>query len=259
LEPILKETHGVIVYQEQVMQCASELANFSLGDADILRRAMGKKKASEMARQKDKFIKGCLSNKIPIRKAEQIFDLMAKFAEYGFNKSHSAAYAFISYQTAYRKTHFPVEYMASLLTHEMGNTDKVTAYMSDCREAGIKVLPPDINESYTGFSVVGESEIRFGLAAVKNVGVAAMESILEVRKERGRFQSYVDFCERIDSRKVNRRVVEGLIRCGAFDSLAIGRSQAMAILDHLGKSVHWRAAPSGGTAKAAAMLADLLA
>ncbi|MBI2083652.1 MAG: DNA polymerase III subunit alpha [Deltaproteobacteria bacterium] len=231
LEPILKETYGVIVYQEQVMQCASLLGNFSLGDADILRRAMGKKKQEEMAQQKDKFIQGSLKNKIQTKKAEKIFDLMAKFAEYGFNKSHSAAYAFISYQTAYLKTHFPVEYMASLLTHEMGNTDKVTIYLAECRDMGISILPPDINESFTDFSVVGEKEIRFGLAAVKNVGEAAIESILEARKREGRFRSFIHFCEGVDLRKVNRRVIEGLIKCGAFDSIGIRRSQAMTVLD----------------------------
>jgi len=233
LESILRETHGVIVYQEQVMQIASAIANFSLGDADILRRAMGKKKPAEMAEQKDKFLKGCLANKIAEKKADKIFDLMAKFAEYGFNKSHSAAYAFISYQTAYLKTHFPVEFMASLLTHEMGNTDKVMAYISHCREIGISILPPDINQSFTDFSVVGESQIRFGLAAVKNVGVVAIESILEVREEKEGFASLIDFCESVDLRKVNRRVIEGLICCGAFDSLGVRRAQAMAGLTEL--------------------------
>jgi DNA polymerase-3 subunit alpha len=231
LEPILKETYGVIVYQEQVMQIASALANFSLGDADILRRAMGKKKPEEMAEQRDKFLKGCAENGIPVKKAEKIFDLMAKFAEYGFNKSHSAAYAFISYQTAYLKTHFPVEYMASLLTHEMGNTDKVMLYIQDCREHGISVLPPDINESFSGFTVVGESEIRFGLAAVKNVGLAAIESVLEARRRLGGFRSLRHFCEEIDPRRVNRRVLESLIKCGAFDATGIARAHAAHLLD----------------------------
>jgi DNA polymerase-3 subunit alpha len=231
LEPILDETYGVIVYQEQVMQIASVLADFSLGDADLLRRAMGKKKPEEMAEQKDKFIKGSLNKKIPQKKAEKIFDLMAKFAEYGFNKSHSAAYAYISYQTAYLKTHFTVEYMASLLTHEMGNTDKVMNYIYDCRQHGVAILPPDINESFSGFSVVGEKEIRFGLAAVKNVGEAAIESIVETRKQIGAFKSFPHFCEEIDHRKVNRRVLESLIKCGAFDSTGTKRSEAFSMLD----------------------------
>ncbi len=235
LESILKETHGVIVYQEQVMQIASALANFSLGDADILRRAMGKKKPEEMAEQRDKFLAGCSKNRIPAKKAEKIFDQMAKFAEYGFNKSHSAAYAFIAYQTAYLKTHFPVEMLASLLTHEMGNTDKVMVLIHDCREHGISVLPPDINESFSGFSVVDGSaksgEIRFGLAAVKNVGEAAIESIVEVRKRLGRFESFFHFCEEVDGRRVNRRVVESLVKCGAFDSLGMGRAETFARIE----------------------------
>ncbi|MBI4197080.1 MAG: DNA polymerase III subunit alpha [Deltaproteobacteria bacterium] len=231
LEPVLSETYGVIVYQEQVMQAASRLASFSLGDADLLRRAMGKKKPAEMAQQKDKFVKGGVTNGFTAKKMEKIFNLMAKFAEYGFNKSHSAAYALISYQTAYFKTHYLVEYMAAVLTHEMGNTDKIMLYIADCREQGISILPPDINESFTYFSVVGPREIRFGLAAVKNVGTAAVEAMLEARKKEGRFNSFDHFCESVDLRRVNRRVFEGLIKAGAFDSLAIKRAQAMALLD----------------------------
>lgn len=231
LETILQETYGVIVYQEQVMQIASMLASFSLGDADLLRRAMGKKKPEEMAQQKDKFMSGCEKNKIPVKKAGKIFDLMAKFAEYGFNKSHSAAYAFISYQTAFLKTHYPVEYMASLLTHEMGNTDKVLTYIQDSRDHGLQILPPDINESFSGFSVVGDQQIRFGLAAVKNVGEAAIESIIDVRKKNGAFRSFRHFCEEIDLRKVNKRVIESLIKCGAFDSMKVSRPQSFSLLD----------------------------
>lgn len=231
LESILRETYGVIVYQEQVMQIASALADFTLGDADLLRRAMGKKKPEEMATQREKFLKGCEKKKIPLKKSEKIFDLMAKFAEYGFNKSHSAAYALISYQTAYLKTHFTVEYMASLLTHEMGNTDKVVAYIYDARQHGISVLPPDINESFSGFSVVSRTEIRFGLAAVKNVGEAAIDSIIEARRSVGTFKTFEHFAEAIDLRKVNRRVLESLIKCGAFDSLGVGRATALARID----------------------------
>ncbi len=230
LEPILRDTYGVIVYQEQVMQIASLLANFSLGDADLLRRAMGKKDLKEMAQQKDSFLKGAEANRVAVAKAEKIFDLMAKFAEYGFNKSHSAAYALISYQTAFLKTHYTVEFLASLLTHEVQNTDKVMIFINDCREHKIEILPPDINQSFVGFSVVGESQIRFGLAAVKNVGEAAIEAILEARKERP-FDSFVEFCERVDARKVNRRVIESLIKCGAFDATGIHRAQAFTILD----------------------------
>ena len=231
LEPLLNETYGVIVYQEQVMQIASALADFTLGDADLLRRAMGKKKPEEMATQREKFLKGAENKKVPARKAAKIFDLMAKFAEYGFNKSHSAAYALITYQTAYLKAHYPVEYMASLLTHEMSNSDKVIAYIQDCREHGIAILPPDINQSFSGFSVVGEKEIRFGLAAVKNVGEAAIESMIEARKRVGEFKSLRHFCEEIDLRKVNRRVLESLIKCGALDSLKVSRTQAFHRLD----------------------------
>ncbi len=231
LEPILKDTYGVIVYQEQVMQIASALAGFSLGDADLLRRAMGKKKPEEMAKQREKFLMGAQSNKIPQKKAEKIFDLMAKFAEYGFNKSHSAAYALVSYQTAYLKAHYTAEYMASLLTHEMGDTDKILQYISDLDNHDVSVLPPDVNESYRYFSVLTDKEIRFGLAAVKNVGEAAIEAIIEARKKVGKFESYFHFCEEIDTRRINRKVLEFLIKCGAFDNLGIRRSQAFELMD----------------------------
>jgi DNA polymerase-3 subunit alpha len=231
LESILKDTYGVIVYQEQVMQIASALAGFSLGEADLLRRAMGKKKPEEMAQQRERFVEGALKNKVPKKKAEKIFDLMAKFAEYGFNKSHSAAYALISYQTAYLKTHYTSEYMASLLTHEMGDTDKILVYINDLQSHGISVLPPDVNESFRHFSVLSEKEMRFGLAAVKNVGEAAIESIIEARNRVGRFESFFHFCEEIDQRRVNRKVIESLIKCGAFDNLGIRRSQAFTVLD----------------------------
>lgn len=231
LEPILKDTYGVILYQEQVMQIASVMASYSLGEADLLRRAMGKKKPEEMAKQKERFVDGSLKNKIPLKKAEKIFDLMSKFAEYGFNKSHSAAYALVSYQTAYLKTHFTAEYMASLLTLEMGDTDKILVYINDLKNHQISVLPPDVNESFRYFSVLNDKEIRFGLAAVKNVGETAIDSIIEVRKKDGRFESFFNFCERVDLRRVNRKVIESLIKCGAFDYSKILRSQAMHILD----------------------------
>ena len=230
LEEILKGTYGVILYQEQVMRIASTLAGFSLGDADLLRRAMGKKKPEEMAKQQKKFIDGAAEKDIATAKAEEVFDLMAHFAGYGFNKSHSAAYAMITYQTAYLKAHYPVEFLAALLTSEAENTDKVVKYIAECRDMSIPVLPPDVNHSDRHFSVV-EGGIRFGLAAVKNVGEAAIESILATREGRGPFASLADFCKQVDLRKVNRRVIEGLIKCGAFDSRGAYRSQLMESLD----------------------------
>ncbi|HLO24950.1 MAG TPA: DNA polymerase III subunit alpha, partial [Geobacteraceae bacterium] len=229
LEPILKDTYGVIVYQEQVMQIARSLAGYSLGGADLLRRAMGKKDPAAMAKEKDKFLDGAKGLGVNLKKAEAIFDLMAKFAEYGFNKSHSAAYALVAYQTAYLKSHYPVEFMAALLTEDMGNTDKIVKNISDCRDMEIEVLPPDINSSGLSFRVFGNS-IRFGLGAVKNVGEGAIEAIIDAR-EKGPFPNIFDFCERVDLRRVNRRVVESLVKCGAFDSTGARRSQLMAALD----------------------------
>lgn len=231
LAPILKDTYGVILYQEQVMQIASLLASFTMGDADILRRAMGKKKPKEMAKQKKKFLEGCKPNKIPPTKAEQIFDLMAEFAGYGFNKSHSAAYALVSYRTAYLKTHYLTEFMAALLTTEMGNTDKVLDYMNDCKNHVMEVLPPDVNQSEVNFTVVGDKKIRFGLAAVKNVGEAAIEAIVKSKKEKGPYSNLVEFCERVDIRKANKRVLESLVKCGAMDSLNPNRSELFSSLD----------------------------
>jgi DNA polymerase-3 subunit alpha len=226
----LKDTQGVIVYQEQVMQIAQRLAGYSMGDADILRRAMGKKDPEEMAKQRERFVQGARKNKIDAKKAGEIFDQMETFARYGFNKSHSAAYALISYQTAYLKAHYPVEFMAALMSSEMGNTDKVIKNLAECREKGIVVLPPDINESRADFTVVGD-KIRFGLAAVKNVGGKAVEFILASREREGSLQSLFDFCRRVDLGAVNRRVVESLIKCGAFDSTGISRARMMAALD----------------------------
>ncbi|HNS53157.1 MAG TPA: DNA polymerase III subunit alpha, partial [Syntrophales bacterium] len=226
LEPILKETYGVILYQEQVMQIASALANYTMGEADTFRKAMSKKNSAEMEKEKPKFLAGALKNRIPEAKAKKIFDQMETFAGYGFNKSHSAAYAMISYQTAYLKTHYPVEFMAALLTSEKGNRDKVIKHISVCKEMGIPVLPPDINQSALDFSVDG-GNIRFGLAAVKNVGESAIESIIDSRNKEGPFKSFLDFCSRVDLRKINKRVVESLIKCGAFDSLRYGRRRLM--------------------------------
>jgi len=229
LKEILKDTYGVIVYQEQVMRIASSLAHFSLEDADVLRRAMSKKDPKEMEMQKEKFLLGSKRNRINPTKAEKIFDLMAKFAEYGFNKSHSAAYALIAYQTAYLKAHYPLEFMAALLTSEVQNADKILKYIAECREMGIEILPPEINESDKNFTVV-ENKIRFGLAAVKNVGDAAIDAIFMERNDKGKFKSLFDFCHRVDLRKVNRRVTESLVKCGAFDFSKAHRSQMLTIL-----------------------------
>ena len=222
LEPILKDTYGVIVYQEQVMQISRTLAGYSLGCADLLRRAMGKKDPAVMAKEKEPFLDGARAQGIDPKKAEAIFDLMAKFAEYGFNKSHSAAYALIAYQTAYLKAHYPVEFMAALLTCDMDNTDKVIKSISDCREQGIEVLPPDVNKSGHSFTVVGNS-MRFGLGAVKGIGSGAVEAILEARGNEP-FKDLYDFCERVDMRRSNKKVQEALIKCGAFDSTGAARS-----------------------------------
>lgn len=230
IEPVLKETYGVIVYQEQVMKISNILAGYSLGDADLLRRAMGKKIPEAMEKERDKFMAGAAKNGVPEDKARYIFDLMAKFAGYGFNKSHSAAYALIAYQTAYLKAHYPAQFLAALLSCDVENTDKVVKYINECRQEKIDVLPPDINESYSDFTVI-DNHIRFGLAAVKNVGGAALDSILAERKEGGAFSSLSEFCGRIDSAKVNRKVIESLIKAGAFDSLGGYRAQFMTILD----------------------------
>jgi DNA polymerase-3 subunit alpha len=218
LKDILEETYGVILYQEQVMQIANRLASFSLGEADLLRRAMGKKKKEEMAAQRAKFLAGCEKNKIAEKKAVRIFDLMEEFAGYGFNKSHSCAYALLAYQTAYLKTHYPVEFMAALLTSEAGNTEKAVKYINEARGMGISILPPDVNESDLYFTPVGDS-IRFGLAAIKNVGENTAKAIRESRVSQGEFKSLYKFCERIEPRCLNKRVFESLIKSGAMDSL----------------------------------------
>lgn len=229
LEPILKETYGVILYQEQVMKIAAVLANYTMAEADGLRKAMGKKIVEIMAQQRERFVSGAETNGVEAEKAAYIFDLIEKFGGYGFNKSHSAAYALIAFQTAYLKAHFPVEFMAALLTSEMHSSDNVVKYIAECRSHDILVLPPDINESGKEFAARG-SQIRFGLVAVKNAGEGAIDSILEVRKDGG-FTSLFDFCERVDLRKVNKRVIESLIKCGAFDSTGANRCQMMAVLE----------------------------
>ena len=229
LKEMLEDTWGVIVYQEQVMQIANRLAGYSLGEADVLRRAMGKKKPEEMAQQRDRFVEGAVQRGYPPKKVEKIFDLLAKFAEYGFPKAHSAAYALLAYQTAYLKTHYPVEFMAAMLTSVTGSTDDVVKYINECREMGIRVEPPDINVSTANFTPHG-SAIRFGLAAVKNVGHNAIESIVAGRKEKGRYNSIYEFCEKVDLHLLNKRVLESLVKSGAMDSLG-RRAQLMAVLD----------------------------
>jgi len=229
LEPILKETFGVVLYQEQVMQIVQVLAGFSLGQADLLRRAMGKKKAAILMAQKENFLKGCAGNGIDSDLANKIFDLLTHFADYGFNKSHSAAYAWVAWQTAYLKANYPEEFMAAMLTSVMDAADKVSFYIEQCRHMGIAVLPPDINASSVNFSVDGDA-IRFGLAAVRNVGEAALKDLEKERDNDGPFTSLMDFCSRIDMRSINKRVVESLIKCGAFDSLGAKRSQLLDVL-----------------------------
>jgi DNA polymerase III subunit alpha len=230
LKDILEETYGVILYQEQVMQIANRLASFSLGEADILRRAMGKKKKEEMAAQRAKFMTGCAGNKIAEKKADGIFNLMEEFAGYGFNKSHSCAYALLAYQTAYLKTHYPVEFMAALLTSETGNADKAVKYINEARGMSISILPPDVNESDLYFTPVSEA-IRFGLAAIKNVGENTAKAICDARASQGRFKSLYDFCERIEPRFLNKRVFESLIKSGAMDSMGARESMAASVDD----------------------------
>ncbi len=230
LEPILRDTYGVMIYQEQIMQVASTMAGFSLGQADILRRAVGKKKKEILDEQREAFVEGCLRQGHSRKLAEELYELILKFANYGFNRAHSAAYGLIAYQTAYLKTHFPPEYMAALLTSITASTEKVAEYVEDCRRMGLRILPPDVNESVASFTVV-DGGIRFGLAAVKNAGRPAIESIVRARQAGGPFASLQDFCERVDTRLLNRRAIESLIKAGAFDTLGARRSQLMAALD----------------------------
>jgi len=232
LEEVLKETYGIIVYQEQVMKIANVLASFSLGKADILRRAMGKKIPEVMEEQREAFVKGCKENSISEAKANKIFDLIAEFAGYGFNKSHSAAYSMISFQTAFLKAHYPIEYMTSLLTSEMGNTDKLVVYINECKKMGIEILHPDIQKSSFKFKIEGAG-IRFGLGAVKNVGENAVISIINAREKEGEFVSLDDVCNKVDLRLVNRKVIESLIKCGAFDSFKATRAQLMSDVDRV--------------------------
>ena len=229
LADTLEETYGVMVYQEQVMQAARTLAGFSLGQADIMRRAMGKKKPAEMAKQGELFREGCVANGVPAQQADSIFDTIEKFAGYGFNKSHSAAYGLISYQTAWLKRHYPVEFMAALLSSDRDNTDKVVRLISEARSMGITVRPPSVNASSHDFTV-DQGAVRFGLGAVKGVGGGAVESILAARVD-GAFDGLLDFCDRVDTRRVNRRVLEALVKCGAFDEFDKPRLGIFSALD----------------------------
>ncbi len=231
LEPILKPTNGVIVYQEQVMQIARDMAGYTLGDADLLRRAMGKKKADEMARQRQTFVSGAVNLQVPAETAGYIFDLMEKFAGYGFNKSHSAAYALVSYQTAWLKAHYPADFMAAVLSADLDNTDKIVVLVEECRQMKLTLLPPDINRSLYRFSVPKGTTLRYGLGAIKGVGESAIVDLISERERGGDYADLYDFCQRVDLRKVNRRVLEALIRAGAFDGTGVHRAQLMALLD----------------------------
>ena len=263
LKDILEESFGVIVYQEQVMQISSRLAGYSLGEADLLRRAMGKKKAEEMAKQRERFLEGAKAKgHHQQRKVEKIFDQMAKFAGYGFNKSHSAAYAYLAFVIAYLKTHYPLEFMSALLTSETGNTAKVVKYINECREMGIRVLPPDVNSSEFTFTPVttGDKQgIRFGLGAIKNVGPNAVESIANARTGGGSFGSLYDFCERVDLGLVNRRLIESFIKAGAMDTLGGTRAQFFAGLDNAMEdgARAWRDRANGQSGLFATLMAEM--
>jgi DNA polymerase-3 subunit alpha len=227
-EPILKETYGIAVYQEQVMQIAQVVAGYSLGGADLLRRAMGKKKVEEMDAQRKTFVEGATKNNMTERQAMELFDLLEKFAGYGFNKSHAAAYALVAYQTAYLKTHYPAAFLASTMSADMNNTDSVRIFYEDCAPNQVEILSPDVNQSEYKFTPISKNQVLYGLGAVKGTGQAAIEVILQARRKEGPFKDLFDFCNRLDLRKVNRRVVESLIRAGAFDKLSPSRNALLA-------------------------------
>jgi DNA polymerase-3 subunit alpha len=254
LEPILKETYGVIVYQEQVMRIASEVAGFTLARADLMRRAMGKKDKALMAEMKKEFLEGAVGKGIVGKTAAAIFELIEKFASYGFNKSHSVAYSVIAYQTGYLKAHYPAEFMAATLSSEMGNTDRVVKFIDDCRRTEINVLPPDVNESLSDFRVVPEG-IRFGLCAIKNVGQGAIESVITARTKSGRFENMFDFCRRVDLRLVNKKCLESLVQAGAFDSMEKNRAL---FLENLERAVSFGQAAQNHAAPGQATLFDSL-
>jgi DNA polymerase-3 subunit alpha len=232
IEPILQETYGVIIYQEQVMQIAQVLSGFSLGEADLLRRAMGKKIKKEMAAQKSRFVDGAVGNGVDRGRAEYIFELVAKFAGYGFNKSHAAAYALIAYQTAYLKANYPTEFIAASMTLDMGNADKLNGFAQEARRLGLRIEPPSVNHSEVGF-IPSEGAIRYSLAALKNVGRHAVEHLVQEREERGAFGDVSDFARRINPRLVNKRALETLAAAGALDELGLDRATAFANVDRL--------------------------
>ncbi|WP_425448390.1 DNA polymerase III subunit alpha [Dethiothermospora halolimnae] len=244
LEPILDVTYGCIVYQEQVMKIFRDIGGFSMGRSDLVRRAMSKKKMDVMEKERQHFIYGkkdddgnveivgAMDNGVSEDIANQIYDQMISFGKYAFNKSHSAAYALVAYQTAYLKYYYPVEFMAALITSVMGNTNSVSLYIQECKRLGIDILPPDVNEGYSKFTV-SDGKIRYGLAAVKNVGTSAIESIVKAREEKGKFKSFMDFCEKVDSTALNKRTVESLIKSGAFDSLGVYRSQLISVYERI--------------------------
>jgi DNA polymerase-3 subunit alpha len=233
LEPISRETYGILIYQEQVMQAAQLLAGYTLGGADLLRRAMGKKKVEEMQKQRESFVKGCAAtNKIPAAKANQIFDLLEKFAGYGFNKSHAAAYAIVAYQTAYLKANYPVEFFCAMMTNDMAATEKLAEYIAEAREFEIEVMGPDVNESGVYFAPAREGKaIRFGLAAIKGVGEAAVEAILKARNGHGKFKTLVELCEQVDGRSLGRKTLEALIKTGACDCFNQTRATLFSQID----------------------------
>ncbi len=247
LEPILKPTYGIILYQEQVMQIAQVLAGYTLGGADLLRRAMGKKKPEEMARQREIFMAGATGRGVDADTATYIFDLMEKFAGYGFNKSHSAAYALVSYQTAWLKAHYPAPFMAAVLSADMDHTDKVVGLIEECRAMGLEVLPPDANHCDYVFTAAAEDRIRYGLGAIKGVGEGAVESVMAERRAHGPFTDLFDFCRRVDTRRLNRRALEAMIKAGALDSLGGGRAALMATLTRALQAAeqHGRASAAG--------------
>ena len=232
LEPVLKDTYGTIVYQEQIMQVFQVLADYTLGQADMVRRMMGKKKLDEMAQQKGKFIEGAARHGMESKDAAALFEQIEKFASYCFNRSHSAAYAFVAYQTAYLKCHYPQEYLASILSSVSGDQDKTQLYIEEALKFGIQVMPPDINKSYAEFTPDGNN-IRFGLASIKQVGEAVVEAILAEREANGEFKSIYDFCKRVDSKCSNKRVMEGLIKAGAFGTIEKSRKQLLENLEYI--------------------------
>ena len=246
LAKVCADTYGIFVYQEQVMQAVQVLAGYTLGGADLLRRAMGKKDKAKMAEERVKFVEGCEKlNKIKPEKANEIFDLLEKFAGYGFNRSHSAAYAWVSYQTAFLKANYPVEFMAAVMSNEISNTEKISVFVAECDRMGIKILAPDVNRSLLKFApeALGpdmppkgdgtpyHGAIRYGLAAIKNVGEAAMEAAITERDASGPFSSLEDFCGRVDSKKLNKKGLECLVKCGAFDFIGVERNQLAAEID----------------------------